>query len=87
MGGGETYFRNSIPTENNILSLFITISLAVDLNFPPCLFQWIIGLWNELESRPYRRKRESEYGGDPNYFPPFYAESAYVEWLSTNCKL
>ena len=44
MGGEETYFRNSIPTPNNILLLFRTISISVDLNFPPCLFRWIIVL-------------------------------------------
>ena len=35
LGRGETYFRNSIPTAKNILLFFRSISLAVDLNFPP----------------------------------------------------
>ena len=86
MGGGETYFRNSIPTPNNILLFFRTISIAVDLNFPLCLFRWIISLWHGLESRRYIRKRESESGGDPEYSPPFNAEYIYVEWRITNYK-
>ena len=28
----------------------------------------------------------SSLGEDRNYFPPFYAEFTYVEWISTNCK-
>ena len=45
-----------------------------------------IWIWDGLESRQYIRKRESKSGGDPNYSPPFYEKSTYIEWRSTDCK-